>query len=40
MKLEIYQASKDILNGKQAHEKALNVVSLLGNANQNYSEKP
>lgn len=40
VKSERHQAFEDILNGKQAHAKALNVISLLGSANQNYSEKP
>lgn len=40
VKSERLQPSEDILNGKLTRAKVLDALSLLGNANQNYSEKP
>lgn len=41
MKSERYQVLKeDVTNGKQAHAKVLNVISLLGKANGNYNKIP
>lgn len=40
VKSERLQPSENILNGKLTRAKVLDVISLLGNANQNYSEKP
>ena len=41
MKLERYEVFKwDVMNGKQAQEKVLDVISLLGKANRNYNKIP